>query len=165
MVPTGTEYMPPLGSYPHQSASYPCAHLRHPHLSYPPAWESRGTSPYDTSIKSMHSGRWSDGAMGGQWSLYPPQDPLGCLGTPFVDQSMGSIHESINLMVLEIQQLSVQVSELTELKGQHTHALEQILTWVDMLKAASADGNGSSSKMSTGNPKGGSNNTPLLKVH
>ena len=75
-------------------------------------------------------------------------------------------------MMSELQRLSARVSDLVELEGQRTHAMEQMVTCldklesrVDALEAALADGNASSAKMSAGNSKGGANDTPLLKVH
>jgi hypothetical protein len=110
--------------------------------------------------------------MSGQWSLYSSQDPTGRLGTPFADQSMALVDASLKLMMSEVQQLSARMSDLVELEGQHTQAMDQFVTRldkmerrVDALEAFSADGSGTGTKTSAGNSKGGSNDTPLLKVH
>jgi hypothetical protein len=152
------------------SLQYPHIHPRYAYHSHPPAPEYQGVLPSNAGIESTRSGGLCDG-MSGQWSSYSSQDPTGRLGTPFADQSMALVHASLKLMMSEVQWLSARMSDLVELEGQRTQAMEQFDTRlnkmerrVDALEAFSADRNGASAKTSAGNSKGGSNNTPLLKV-
>jgi hypothetical protein len=95
---------------------------------------------------------------------------MGRLDTPFTDQSTGLVHASIKLLMSEVQRLSARVSDLVELEGQRTHAMEEIVTRLDRiesrveaLEAPPLDGNGNT-KTSARSSRGGSNDTPLLKV-
>jgi hypothetical protein len=99
--------------------------------------------------------------MSGQWPSHSSQDPTSHLGMPFVDHGMGLVHASLNLMMSEVQQLSAWVIGLEE---QNATCFNKVERQLDTLEAASPDRNWTTAKTSAGNSKGGSNDTPLLKV-
>jgi hypothetical protein len=143
------------------SAQYPHTHARYPYFYHPSAPESQGTLPHNTDFELMQSGERSGGATSGQWSSHSSQDLTNHLGTPFVDHGMGPVHPSLNLVMSEVQRLSAQVVELQE---QNATCFDKVEGQLNTLKAASPDRNRATAKTSAGKSKGGSNDTPLLKV-